>query len=379
MSVPNQIPDFRLLFESAPGSFLVLRPDLSIAAVSDAYLNNTLTKRNEIIDRNIFDVFPDNPNDPNADGVSKLKTSLERVLKNKVSDAMSIQKYDIPKPKAEGGGFEERYWSPLNSPVLNSNKEVEFIIHRVEDVTDYVMQIKATSSNLMQNELELRNSNSELESFAYSVSHDLRAPLRAINGYSTILKTDFEKDLNDEAKVILEKILQNTRSLDHLISDLLQYYRTGKELRPGPISMKTLVDQVCWEIDDKEKMRDIKFVIGEIPDVYGDSTLIRKVWYNLISNAVKFTSKKEKAIIEIGSEKKDGADIYHVKDNGSGFDMKYYDRMFNIFQRLHMRDEFEGTGLGLALVKRIVTKHGGRVWADSKPGEGANFYFLLPA
>jgi signal transduction histidine kinase len=379
MPLQMPAPDFRLLFESAPGSFLVLRPDLTIAAVSDSYLNNTMTRRDDILDRNIFDVFPANPEDPESDGVPKLKASLGNVLKNKVSDAMPIQKYDIPKPKEEGGGFEERYWSPLNSPILNSKKEVEYIIHRVEDVTEYVSQIKATNSNLLQNELELRNSNSELESFAYSVSHDLRAPLRAINGYSTILKSDFEKELSEDAKVIVEKILQNTRSLDQLISDLLQYYRTGKELKPGPISMKTLVEQVCWEIDDKEKMRNIKFETEELPDAYGDSTLIRQVWYNLISNAVKFTSKKDKALIQIGSENKDGVIIYHVKDNGSGFDMKYYDRMFNIFQRLHMRDEFEGTGLGLALVKRIITKHGGRVWAEAKTDEGASFYFILPA
>lgn len=379
MNADMQSPDFRLLFESAPGSFLVLTPDLTIAAVSDSYLNNTLTKRSDILGRNIFDVFPDNPSDPAADGVTKLRASLEKVLKNKAVDTMQIQKYDIPKPKEEGGGFEERYWSPQNSPVFNAKREVEYIIHRVDDVTDYVAQIKATNHNLLQNELELKNTSNELESFAYSVSHDLRAPLRAINGYSSILKSDFESQLNEDGKTVLEKILQNTRNLDQLINDLLQYYRTGKELTPGVISMKTLVEQVCWEIDDNEKMRNIKFVIGDLPDAYGDSNLIRKVWYNLIANAVKFTAQKEQAVIKIGAEKNNGVLVYHVKDNGAGFDMKYYDRMFNIFQRLHMREEFEGTGLGLAIVKRIIGKHGGRIWADAKVGEGANFYFILPA
>lgn len=225
---------------------------------------------------------------------------------------------------------------------------------------------------------ELEMVNKELESFSYSVSHDLRAPLRAIHGYVNIFADEYSNKFDDEAKRLTTIIMNNTQRMGRLIDDLLAFSQLGrKELIRTYTSMTQIVQGICDEQKRQEEGRDIEFVIHDLPYALVDTVTIRQVWINLISNAIKYTRHKEKSIVEIGAAEEGDQQIYHVKDNGAGFDMLYYDKLFGVFQRLHSQREFEGTGVGLAIVQRVILRHGGKVWAEAKPNEGATFYFSL--
>jgi len=225
---------------------------------------------------------------------------------------------------------------------------------------------------------QLLASNQELEAFSFSVSHDLRAPLRAVNGYAEMLMQDFGPVLNPEARRIINNISSQGKKMSGLIDDLLIFSKLSKkELRKEMISLQAMVENICTEIKEENKTRAIHFEIDKLISANGDNIAINQVWVNLISNAVKYTRPKEKAIIQIGSEIKCDKVIYYIKDNGAGFDMRYADKLFGVFQRLHSEEEFEGTGIGLATVQRIVTKHGGKLWAQAEVNEGASFYFTL--
>lgn len=697
--------NFQMLFESAPGLFLILKPNapnFTILGASDVYLQATMTERNNITGRGLFEVFPDNPDDHAATGTSNLRKSLENVIKNKAAHKMAIQKYDIQRPKSEGGGFEERHWSPLNSPVLNKKNEIEYIIHRVEDVTEFVLlkqksakeiEIARTESeeksvfiknnqerinaildvllkytkldfsekivvsdvgdeldaiavglntlsdevislhqaeevqiqnikkvnnfldtilenipnmvfvkdadelrfvrfnkagekllgysrqdligkndydffpkeqadfftskdhdalnkkditsipeeiikttygerwlhtkkipifddkgrpayllgiseditdkklaeeklktqnfllastitsykdilifsvdsdycymvfndafllatyraygtkvnvgaNMLDNitdekdrkkakdncdkaltgkehvtleifgdltnyyyetryspifgddnkvigvtvmstniterkraEEQLLGLNKELESFSYSVSHDLRAPLRAIDGYAGILEEDYGKTLDEEGNRLLQAVQYNAKKMGNLIDDLLAFSRLGKkELTKTNLNMNELVEGALYELNKSIK-HQATVKINDLHPAKGDYGLINQVVVNLISNAIKYSSKVKDPLVEISSEKTNDEVIYFVKDNGAGFDMRYVHKLFGVFQRLHTMDEFEGTGVGLAIVQRIMAKHGGRVSAEGEKNKGAVFKFSLP-
>ncbi|MEJ0106877.1 MAG: PAS domain S-box protein [Bacteroidota bacterium] len=672
--------NFQQLFESAPGLYLILQPDLTIVAVSDAYLKATMTKREQILGRGIFDVFPDNPDDPGATGVSNLRASLNYVLQNREVHTMAVQQYDIRRPD---GNFEERYWSPLNKPLFNEKNEIAFIIHRVEDVTAFVQikkeearQLKLTEelrgqvqememeiykraqeiqnvnsrlldemqksersqqelkasqlmfstifyqspimntiadaatgkyievndnfarfcgftkeeiigksslelnlmpqfrkrteminrlkkdgyaldvlmeaidkdgnlkwistsahtvsingrdcfltamtditerknteetlkakeeliskqkqeiqdfidsmstlcakvttdgkllmvnkpalkatglsmeellntnflegnwwtynvevnarvreafakacqgipvnydenifvfgqvlpinfslipilglqnsveyivaegrdiSSLKQTETalqkqteELEMANKELEAFSYSVSHDLRAPLRIMHGYTEIIISDYSDKLEDEGKRMLGIVTSNVRKMGQLIDDLLNLSRLGrKELSFQHINMNKLVESVIEEVNISVAKRPLMHT-GHLLPVQSDNSLLRQVWINLISNAVKYSRTKEQPSIEINSMKTGNEIVYSIKDNGVGFNMKYSNKLFGVFQRLHKANEFEGTGVGLALVHRIISRLGGKVWAEAELNKGATFWFSLP-
>lgn len=556
-----------MLFESAPGLYLVLTPDFTIVAASDAYLRATMTRREEILGRGIFEVFPDNPDDPKATGVRNLGASLDRVRQNRVPDAMAVQKYDIRQPESEGGGFEERFWSPVNSPVFGTNGEFAYIIHRVEDVTEFVrrrlpeghirneeralvsialgaapfvleasqwlpqaagatplayaesdalpqaesfreechilvidnnadmrayllqllspysqveaaedgaaalakvrdgrvpdlivsdMMIPGINGLALVRELrrdprtstlpiillsarageeakltgletgaddylvkpfsarellarvkthlemarvrqkameaardlaetraalvaELEQRNKELEAFSYSVSHDLRAPLRHIDGFTGLLERHAEATLDDKGRRYLKTISEAAKQMGALIDDLLTFSRLGRaELRHVPVRLQDLVDEVRRILDPEIAGRAVVWAIGELPEVQGDPQLLRLVLQNLIGNALKYTRPRPEARIEIGARREDTETVCSIRDNGVGFDMRYADRLFGVFQRLHTSAEFEGTGIGLATVRRIVHRHGGRVWADGGVDRGACFSFTLP-
>jgi PAS domain S-box-containing protein len=634
MADTNEI--FRKIFESSPDLYLLLSPGLVIIDASDAYLNATLTKRQDITGHKLFDLFPDNPQDPNANGVTNLSASLSSVLQHKSPHSMPVQKYDIPAP---GGIFEERFWKPLNSPVFDENGEIIYIIHKVEDVTSQVLaekeaaqqlkekwDLKAAEKKHIENlkesearffkifnlspvatlmaeaatgklicinrafenlfgltsvgavgktltelnindekqrdelrkqiadhggrlsefELEVRvgsgemksmlisleqievdnrkcflvvmvdisqrkhmetalnkanhfldtilenipdmvfvknandlrfvrfnkagerllgfssedligkndydffpaeqadffvskdravldekklfvideepiktkygerwlhtkkipimengtpiflvgisaditeqkkhqdailQLNKELEAFSYSVSHDLRTPLRAISGYSQILEEDYSKVVDEEGRRLLKIISGNAVKMGVLIDDLLRFSRLGrKELQKKQTDMQALAEAAVAEIT-KGQAYNTQVKIDIKQAINSDESLMRLVLINLISNALKYSSKKESPTVEIKSVEKDGEVIFSVKDNGVGLDMRYLDKLFGVFQRLHSAEEFEGTGVGLAIVQRIISKHGGRVWAEGVVNEGATLYFSIP-
>jgi PAS domain S-box-containing protein len=541
-------PDFRLLFENAPGLYLILAPDLTIIAVNDAYNSATLTQREAIVGKKLFDVFPDNPEDHSADGVSNLRASLNFVLANKKAHTMAVQKYDI---RRHNGTFEERYWSPMNKPVLNKQGDIMYIIHRVEDVTGFVYLQKEYEANdkiaddlrqraremeteiynrskelqqmneelerrvaerteeVIRNEKRFRNTldkmmegvqiigfdwryqyvneaaakqgqysihellgytmmekypgieqtdmfrtlaqcmadrrarfieseltnyngnkswfelsiqpvpegifvlsiditerkkaqnyvvemnhdlerkvelrteqlaaiNKELEAFSYSVSHDLRAPLRSIDGFAYILEEEYGNKLDTEGKRLLSVVQQNARKMGMLIDNLLSFSRLGKkEVQKSRLDMNSLVKTALAGAEAGLR-HDAKVIIHDLEPAFGDYGLVQQVFVNLISNALKYSAKNPEAVVEISSEKQGNNVTYSIRDNGVGFDPQYAHKLFGVFQRLHGMEEFEGTGVGLAMVQRIVHKHGGKVWADAALGKGATFYVLLP-
>jgi PAS domain S-box-containing protein len=226
---------------------------------------------------------------------------------------------------------------------------------------------------------QLQAINKELESFSYSVSHDLRAPLRAIDGFTRILFEEYEPKLDEEGKRLCEMIRENTLRMGKLIDDLLSFSRLSRiDLNISRIDMQKLANSAYDEITLPEQRQRIDFHLGEIAAVHGDRTLLQQVWINLISNAIKFSSRREHALIRISSKLEKKRVVYSIMDNGAGFDMKYVDKLFGVFQRLHSVKDFEGTGVGLAIVQHIIIRHGGQVWAEGEVDNGATFYFSLP-
>ena len=232
-----------------------------------------------------------------------------------------------------------------------------------------------------QRTAQLQVANKELEAFSYSVSHDLRAPLRHIDGFAQLLGKHLGTSLDATARRHLATITESARRLGVLIDELLVFSRMGRtELRQAPVPMRPLVEEVVRELQPEIRERTVEWRIGELPSVRADASMLRQVWANLLGNAIKYSRQRAVAHIEIEC-RRDGADghVFSVRDDGAGFDMKYAEKLFGVFQRLHSASEFEGTGIGLANVQRIVQRHHGRVWAEGRPGEGATFYFTLPA
>lgn len=565
-------PDFRILFESAPAPCLVLTADLSIVAVSDAYLRATMTTREGILGRGLFDVFPDNPEDEHATGTTNLRASLGRVLENRAPDTMALQKYDIRRPEHEGGGFEERYWSPVNVPVLVDG-QVTYIIHKVEDATELVrlakerldqstlaeelrtrvvrveaalvlraQEVQQANSRLelanqdlerrvgertlelelergklaaafentnmglvlsdggggsismnaaalrfhgyasaadmhaklaeyaeeweltdakgrvipfgdwplscairgesfQDREIHLRNletgyewtcsytgmpvrdsaggvslivltllditermglqerlrrsneelerrvqertrdleaANKELEAFSYSVSHDLRAPLRSIDGFSQALLEDYAASLDDVGRGYFDRIRAAAQRMGSLIDDMLKLSRIARaELERQEVDLTAVALELVDEHRRRDPGRHVAFTAEPGLVAWADPHLLRIALENLISNAWKFTRNRAEAHVSFQSSRSEGEVVYVVRDDGAGFDMAYAGRLFAPFQRLHSPRDFEGTGVGLAIVARVIRRHGGEIRAEAEVGKGASMLFTL--
>jgi signal transduction histidine kinase/DNA-binding response OmpR family regulator len=227
--------------------------------------------------------------------------------------------------------------------------------------------------------LELEASNADLEAFSYSVSHDLRAPLRAIDGFCQILVSDHARDLSDEARDFLAKVCAAVARMQNLIDDLLHLARFSRQpLETQRIRMTDLTRRVASSLEDQNRDRRVQLKLADLPDCQGDSSLLEQVWTNLLSNAFKFTATRDPASVEVGSFMQDDQQVYFVRDNGVGFDMQYADKLFGVFQRMHTQAQFPGTGIGLSIVHRIIRRHGGRTWAESRPQQGTTLFFSLP-
>jgi signal transduction histidine kinase len=239
-------------------------------------------------------------------------------------------------------------------------------------------EVTKLNDKLAKNLNELERANKELEAFTYSVSHDLRSPLRAIHGYTKILSEDYEGKFDEDGKQMMEGVMRNAKKMGQLIDDLLTFSRTGKtELQKKDIDMTDLAKNILKDLKTSLPPFKTKITIEKLPHAMADYNLISLVLTNLISNAIKYSATKEYPEATFGSTIKDGKVVYYIKDNGVGFDMQYYNKLFGVFQRLHSAEEFEGTGVGLALVHRIISRHGGKIWAEAKEGEGATFFFTV--
>jgi light-regulated signal transduction histidine kinase (bacteriophytochrome) len=277
-----------------------------------------------------------------------------------------------------------RFWgSVVITAMRNAQGELIGFSKVTRDLTERKSaeeRIQALNHNLEHHVAELTAANRELDAFTYSLAHDLRAPLRHIHGFATILMENFQEKADDEAKRLLGKILKSSKEMGVMVDDLLNFARLGRvELQRTRVDLAQMVEEVKRQLEPDMQGRSINWEVDALPTVSGDPALLRQVLVNLLSNAVKYTSKEPDAQIKVGSRNGGSEITMFVRDNGAGFEMQYAEKLFRVFQRLHRAEEFEGTGVGLANVRRIIERHGGRIWAEGAPGKGATFYFSLPA
>ncbi|WP_075259924.1 sensor histidine kinase [Herbaspirillum camelliae] len=306
--------------------------------------------------------------------------SAERYLRELQPQFMlkrEISGIDLNYRRADGSEFT----ALVNATAVPSRDRSKLIsrtvIYDISDRKRAEEEIEALNADLKRQALHLHSVNKELESFSYSVSHDLRAPLRAISGYAMILEEDYADAIDEKGREQLQVIRRNVRKMDELINDLLKLAKsTTGELTLERFSMDDVVGQVIAGL--RRENPNVRFDVPPLEGAVANRGLITQVWENLLSNAVKFSSKSEQPAVRVSMQVEPEEYIYGIHDNGVGFDMRYAHKLFGTFQRLHRQEEYAGTGIGLALVQRIVIRHTGRVWAQSKPGEGASFYFSLP-
>jgi PAS domain S-box-containing protein len=359
---------YRYIFENNPMPMWVISlADFHFMDVNEAAIYHYGYSREEFLSMTALDIRPDDERDRffHIDRNNQFTTtpSVWRHIKKDgtvIYVEVSAHAIDIDGKKARivlSNDVTER--RKMEDEINNLNRDLE---ERVARRTE-----------------ELQLANDELDAFTYSVSHDLRAPLRAINGYAQILMEDYSEKIDAEGVRTLDVIVNNAKRMAQLIDDLLDFSRLGKlNVVKVSVDMNALATSIADELKNQQSKKEVEITIKPLPAVYGDSSMLKQVMTNLISNALKYSAKKETSVIEIGSYKENSNIVYYVKDNGSGFDMQYYEKLFGVFQRLHSMKEFEGTGVGLALVKRIITKHGGSVWAEGKIDNGATFYISLP-
>ncbi|HYR29014.1 MAG TPA: ATP-binding protein, partial [Thermoanaerobaculia bacterium] len=372
--------DFRLL-EAAPGAYLVLDPRLVIVAVTDAYLRATFTTREEIIGRDLFDVFPDNPNDPDATGMRNLRASLHTVLRTAAPHAMRVQKYDIRRPGS--GEFEERHWKPLNTPVLVDG-EVAYIIHSVEDVTSHArLEILQGENAVAAGQLQtMREADRAKDEFIAIISHELRTPMTSILGWTRMLGLGgLDEQTTREALDALER---STLAQAKLIEDLLDESRiaSGKlRLEPRALDLRTVLSNAVSQARPSAKAKQLSLSVDcsdERFDVFADPARLQQAIGNLLGNAIKFTAEGGTIAVQLRREDVEG--VIDVTDSGQGIDPALLPQIFERFRQGDGdRERQSGLGLGLSITRHIVEMHAGSVSASSPgPGNGATFSIRLP-
>jgi light-regulated signal transduction histidine kinase (bacteriophytochrome) len=270
----------------------------------------------------------------------------------------------------------EQLASESFTPAIDVTREDEIGVLQ-KSFSDMAVELYEKNHAIAKSNLDLEKVNMELEAFAYSVSHDLRAPLRNIDGFSKILLDEYSEKLDDRARHYLKRVRNGTERMSLLIDDMLTFSRIGRsELQFKKINCAEIIKPILEYYSDERENRKVSITLEKLPDINCDLALMQSLFANFISNAFKYSRNTEQPEIVIGYDR--GKEAIFVKDNGVGFDMKYHDKVFQVFQRLHLPEEYEGTGIGLAIVKRIAERHHGRVWAESEPGKGAAFYIDLP-
>lgn len=415
------MPDFRLLFESSPSLYMVLAPEpgFPLVAVSDAYLRATMTRRSEVLGRKLFEIFPDNPDDPHASGVRNLAASLERVMKQRVPDAMAVQKYDIRRPAEEGGGFEERWWSPVNSPIFSDDGELRYILHRAEDITDFVrlkqqrlaqetltaelsgkaqlaeMEIYLRGQQIQEKNRELERANEEITrlyektreldelktQFFAAVSHELRTPLALILGPTERLLA--QEKIAEPVKRELDVIGRNARMLLRHVNDLLDLSKLDAgqvQIRYTDTDVASLVRFIAGNFESFASERSVTFSV-ESPEslpAQVDPDKVRRILLNLLANAFKFTPTGGRIRSTVRANETHL--FLEVADSGPGIPADKREAVFERFRQLEggTARQFGGTGLGLAIVRDFVALHGGAVRIGDAPEGGAAFVVELP-
>jgi PAS domain S-box-containing protein len=398
------------LFESLPGLYLVLTPDLTIVAASDAYLKATLTTREGLVGRHLFEMFPDNPDDPETTAVANMQASIDRVFRNAAPDTMAIQKHDVRGP---GGVFEEHYWSPVNSPVFGADRQIQYIVHRVEEVTDFIRQkarstgdttelsarLQQMEAEVFQSSQKLQATNQQLEranrgleaagrhksEFLAGMSHELRTPLNGIIGFSEFLIDEKPGPLLPKQKEYLGDVLNSANHLLQLINDVLDMAKveSGKmDLHPERFSVREVIGEVTAVVEGIARKKHVSLAAetGDGLDaVHLDLQKFKQVLYNLLSNAVKFTNAGGSVHIHARRLEPDQLEV-RVRDTGIGIRAEDMNQLFIEFAQLDSGTarRFEGTGLGLALTKKIVELQSGCIKVESEPGKGSTFTVILP-
>jgi PAS domain S-box-containing protein len=391
---------YQSLYDNAPDMYVSVSPeDASILMCNQTLLNKTGYAREEIIGAPIFKLY-------HQDCMEEVKKTFklfkdtgaikdkELILKRKDNSRIFVS-LNVESVRDDAGKIihSASSWRDISARKIMENELREYRENleelvkartgELEDKTKTLENSRKSLALLMadvnKSREELGESNKELEAFSYSVSHDLRAPLRAIGGFTRILMEDYSANLDDEGRELGGFILQNTQKMAQLIDDLLAFSRMSRaSLSISEIDMQSMALKVYNEITTPEERERIEFSAMDLPKIAGDSKMMYQVWQNLIANAVKFSSIREQAIISISCQEDDNEFVFCVKDNGTGFDMKYVDKLFGVFQRLHSEQEFAGTGVGLSLVKRIIKRYEGDVRAVGENNVGAAFYFTLP-
>lgn len=401
MGRTGTLPFYNLMaiFSALPSALVVLEPDdseFTVVEVNDLFLNLTGMKRPDLAGRPFFSTLYNFTKEGSREVLQEIREDIQRTLSGKVVSVSDISEIAFLKNSSSSP---KTYFLKFRcSPVLNESGKIDYIILVVEDVTDLLTGIDKEHSGVkrIRSRQELRDRNEdlaiqaavnkaqyesasqELDDFVYSVSHDLRAPLRRIDGFSQELLNEYTDRLDDTGVHYLNRIRQGAQDMGNLIDDLLKLSRISrKKIEREEIDLAAISRSVFDELTEVEPERKISLNVESDLNLNADGGLVKAMMTNLISNAIKFSSGIEKAKITIGRKTIDGEHVFFISDNGIGFDPAYSDKLFKAFSRLHSSKEFKGTGIGLATVKRIISLHGGDIWAKSKKGEGATFYFKL--